>query len=324
MIVLVLTAIGVASALFSKQRLRRLAQLPLEGLWMVWAAFVSQVVLFEIVGYFIPVTVTNVLHLVTYALCLGFLYRNRRIPGGWIITIGAAANLTAIVANGGTMPANAEAWLRAGLPEPTAFENSSTNTDAHLAFLGDIFYIPASWPLSNVFSIGDILIVIGGTYLAHRWCSTTGSLHTEEIVEASDADLVDAREFTSTGNWNVATVGELSELVRHEFRRVVAINEATRQESENLRDEAVTEVDRIRLVLVQLLNEVEARTAGTAPTAPTAGGPSTERLDAIERQLQQNALAIEQCTNRQNELANAMSELLDTVFAQQQTVSSGR
>jgi hypothetical protein len=34
-----------------------------------------------------------------------------------------------------------------------------------------VFYVPESWPLSNVFSIGDVLIVVGSTYLAHRWCS---------------------------------------------------------------------------------------------------------------------------------------------------------
>jgi hypothetical protein len=68
------------------------------------------------------------------------------------------------------MPANADAWRRAGLPEPTAFENSAAVEDPKFAFLGDVFYIPDRFPLANVFSIGDVLIVIGGTYLAHRWC----------------------------------------------------------------------------------------------------------------------------------------------------------
>ena len=172
MIVLVLTALGVASATFSRSRLRRLAELPIIGLWLVWSAFITQIVVFEVVGYFIPVLVSNIIHLMTYVLCLVFLYRNRHLPGGWIITLGASCNLAAIVANGGTMPADATAWSRAGLPEPTAFENSSFDTDANLALLGDIFYIPANWPLSNVFSIGDVLIVFGGTYLAHRWCGT--------------------------------------------------------------------------------------------------------------------------------------------------------
>ena len=71
------------------------------------------------------------------------------------------------------MPADMDAWRRAGLKPvpPGVFENSQALSDPKLGFLGDIFAIPASWPLSNVFSIGDVLIVIGGTYLAHRVCA---------------------------------------------------------------------------------------------------------------------------------------------------------
>jgi hypothetical protein len=174
MIVMVLTMIGVGSAMFSRARVRRFAGLQLDGLWLVWLAILVQVVVFEVVGQHIPLWSSNVLHLVSYALCVGFLWRNRSIPGSWIIAVGTASNLIVISVNGGTMPANAAAWQRAGLPEfdPDVFENSRALSSPRLAFLGDIFAIPAGWPLANVFSIGDVLIVVGGTYLAHRWCST--------------------------------------------------------------------------------------------------------------------------------------------------------
>jgi len=173
MIVLVLTALGVASALFSRERIARFAQLSLDGLWLVWAAILLQVVVFEVVGAHLPLWASNGLHLVSYGLCVAFLWRNRRVPGSWIIGVGTACNLVAITANGGTMPANAAAWRRAGLPDfdPEVFENSRALASPRLAFLGDVFAIPAGWPLANVFSIGDVLIVVGGTYLAHRWCS---------------------------------------------------------------------------------------------------------------------------------------------------------
>lgn len=172
MIVLVLTAIGVLSALTSRERVRRLAVLPLEGLWLVWAAIGLQVVVFEIIGRHVPLWLSNALHLASYALCLAFLWRNRTIPGTPIILAGTSGNLAAIAANGGTMPADPAAWRRAGLPEfdPAVFENSRSLSEPRLLFLGDVFAIPAGWPLANVFSIGDVLIVIGGTYLAHRWC----------------------------------------------------------------------------------------------------------------------------------------------------------
>ncbi len=118
------------------------------------------------------VAISNAIHLGTYALCLAFLWINRRVPGGRLIAVGTACNLAAIVANGGTMPADPDAWRAAGLPEfdPTVFENSRALSSPRLLFLGDIFHIPAGWPLANVFSIGDVLIVAGGTYLAHVWC----------------------------------------------------------------------------------------------------------------------------------------------------------
>jgi hypothetical protein len=30
-----------------------------------------------------------------------------------------------------------------------------------LSWLGDVFAVPDSWPLSNVFSVGDVLIAVG-------------------------------------------------------------------------------------------------------------------------------------------------------------------
>ena len=42
--------------------------------------------------------------------------------------------------------------------------------DPRLAFLGDVFYIPASWPLSNVFSVGDVLIALGVAWAIHGIC----------------------------------------------------------------------------------------------------------------------------------------------------------
>lgn len=172
MIVLVLTAIGVGSALLSLDRVKRLAQIDLRRLWLVWVALVAQVLLFEYLGPHISRDLGNAMHLGTYALCLAFLWFNRQIPFMWLIAVGASCNLAAIAANGGTMPADPDAWAAAGLPEfsPEVFENSRALSSPRLLVLGDIFHIPASWPLSNVFSIGDVLIVVGGTALAHAWC----------------------------------------------------------------------------------------------------------------------------------------------------------
>lgn len=182
MIVLVLTAIGVATALFSTERVKRLARLELRHLWLVWVAIIAQTLLFELAAPHLALWLSNGIHLATYGLCLAFLWLNRGIAGMWLIAVGASANLAAIAANGGTMPADPDAWRAAGLPEfdPEVFENSRSLSDPNLLFLGDVFHIPAGWPLANVFSVGDVLIVAGGTYLAHAWCGRR-SVPTERL-----------------------------------------------------------------------------------------------------------------------------------------------
>jgi hypothetical protein len=100
------------------------------------------------------------------------LLRNLRQPGFAVIALGAALNLLVIVANGGQMPASPEAWaLLTGTPEvPTvAFSNSALLEPAtRFAFLGDLFVLPRPMPFANVFSIGDVLIGLGGALFLTR------------------------------------------------------------------------------------------------------------------------------------------------------------
>ncbi len=181
MIVVVLTAIGVSSALWSVPRIRRLAELRLRHLELVWLALAIQLVLFEYLATRIPLFWSNAIHFLTYGLTVWFIVLNRRIHGAALIAAGTGMNLLTISANGGTMPADMDAWRKAGLREipPDVFENSSALSDPKLALFGDIFYVPAGWPLANVFSIGDVLIIIGGTYLAHRWCRVAPAYRVE-------------------------------------------------------------------------------------------------------------------------------------------------
>jgi Family of unknown function (DUF5317) len=100
-----------------------------------------------------------------------FLAANWRVPGVPLTALGAALNLLAIAANGGVMPASPAALAAAGLPvDRPGFSNSAALAEPRLAFLGDVFAIPASWPLSNVFSVGDVLIGVGLAWGVHRVC----------------------------------------------------------------------------------------------------------------------------------------------------------
>jgi hypothetical protein len=192
LIVVAMTALGIASALWSPARVRRLAAVRLAHVELVWIALVLQVLLFEWWARHLPMWATETLHYLTYGLCAVFVVLNRTLPGTVLIAIGASSNLIAIAANGGSMPADPDAWALAGHAPVAAgtFENSANAADANLAFLGDIFAIPAGWPLANVFSIGDVLIVIGGTWFAHRWCAGAGRL--DETAETEAPSLTPA------------------------------------------------------------------------------------------------------------------------------------
>jgi hypothetical protein len=145
-------------------RLGALIELQFRRPWLLWGALAVQLVLFMPGGPAWPVA-----HLLSYALAGAFAWSNRRIPCLWLLCLGGAMNLVAITANGGTMPARPAAEAAAGLTA-TGPSNSSVLAHPHLAFLGDVFAIPASWPLHNVFSVGDVVLVVGACLLIH--CAT--------------------------------------------------------------------------------------------------------------------------------------------------------
>jgi len=93
------------------------------------------------------------------------LLANLRLPGMWLVALGAGLNLVAIAANGGWMPSSPEAWtqLNGVAAVPTdAYSNSALITGlTRFPALGDIFVFPRPLPLANVFSIGDVLIALG-------------------------------------------------------------------------------------------------------------------------------------------------------------------
>lgn len=147
-------------------RLSRLADLNVRWMSAILVALALQIWVTTIPT---APAVGTVVHLASYALGAWFILVNRRIPGLLVTASGGAMNLTAIAANGGVMPASPTAMERAGLVHTGEhFVNSGAVEGARLAWLGDVFSIPASWPLSNVFSFGDLVLVVGIGVLLHR------------------------------------------------------------------------------------------------------------------------------------------------------------
>ncbi len=186
MIIVFASLLAILTVPLSGKSLRPLAQISIRRTWLVWLSMVVQVAI-TVVPHF-PDGVGRPLHLATFAVSAMFVWSNRRIPGTLTIAAGAVMNFAAIAANGGTMPASAWAWKTAGFPTAAGqFENSNVVSAPRLSWLGDVFAVPRSWPLSNVFSIGDVVIVIGIAYLAHMVCRRSTSATDELSVEPMTA-----------------------------------------------------------------------------------------------------------------------------------------
>ncbi|MGZ4275529.1 MAG: DUF5317 family protein [Solirubrobacteraceae bacterium] len=119
----------------------------------------------------------HAVHLATYGLLAAFLWVNRWVPYLWLAAIGGALNLAAIAANGGLMPADPGALATAGVEQKAGvFANSTAVAHPHLSALGDVFAVPASWPVSNVFSVGDVVIVVAAALALHTLADSRLSL----------------------------------------------------------------------------------------------------------------------------------------------------
>jgi hypothetical protein len=95
------------------------------------------------------------------AVVFAAVLRNVRIPGLPVVAIGAAANLAAITANNGYMPASPGALAAIGYALGAEYSNSAVVARPALEPLTDIFALPRCVPFFNIFSVGDILIAAG-------------------------------------------------------------------------------------------------------------------------------------------------------------------
>ncbi|HTX10004.1 MAG TPA: DUF5317 domain-containing protein [Solirubrobacteraceae bacterium] len=150
-------------------RLSRLLDIQIHAVWAVLLAVAIQVGISNVApgGSHVLHAGLNVL---SYVLDAYFIFANRRLAGVPLIAVGATLNVLAITTNGGVMPANAVALRTAGITARPGFDNSAALAHAHLAFLGDVFPVPGPWPIGNVLSAGDLIILLGAVVLLHVTC----------------------------------------------------------------------------------------------------------------------------------------------------------
>jgi hypothetical protein len=171
MFLVALVALSALAVPLAGGRLGALVELHLRRVWAIYAALGVAVLGVGLPG--LPDGLRSLLLVAAYPVGAVFLAANRRVPGVPLVALGAALNLLAIAANGGVMPASPDALAAAGLPVGSpGFRNSDAVADPRLVFLGDVFAIPAAWPLSNVFSVGDVLIGAGLVWGLLRVCGS--------------------------------------------------------------------------------------------------------------------------------------------------------
>jgi hypothetical protein len=139
-----------------------LADTPIAGKYFAFAAIGLQMIAFP--WNFLPWTTSSdnsrALWLVSFALLVVMLLRNKGLRGAMIVAAGLVSNLLAVVANHGLMPVLPSALHTAG-DHYHVHNNSIQVVQPNLGFLVDRWGTPHWLPLANVFSVGDVLIAVG-------------------------------------------------------------------------------------------------------------------------------------------------------------------
>jgi hypothetical protein len=144
-------------------RLRSLADFRLRATWLFFGAIALQIAAFPFgaLPWRTGETAATLLWIASYALLIAGAFVNRRVTGVPLVGAGMALNLLAIAANGGTMPVLPSAMRAAG-DDYVSYANSTAVAHPHLSWLVDRWAAPGWIVGANVYSVGDLLMALGG------------------------------------------------------------------------------------------------------------------------------------------------------------------
>lgn len=188
--------VGVVVGLCRGGRFSRLAALRLRHAWLVVPAVLVQLWLVYVPPAS-PVDGIDPLRLwlpMSFLPLAVFLVTNRHLPGMRLMCLGFAANASVILANGGLMPTNEAALVRAGataaLEQAQEFPGIRLQRskdivlspeETRLLWLSDVLVSPPI-PRQKVLSIGDLLVAVGIATLTAQ--AMMGTRDTQEQVNA--------------------------------------------------------------------------------------------------------------------------------------------
>lgn len=176
MIFVAAVLVAVVVALLRGGRFERLGHLSIRLAPLIVIGLVIQILIFSpILGSHLSRSQIALVYELSMILIWGTLVLNWRLPGVPLMALGVFLNWLVITLNGGFMPASQEALLQAGFVNRAMMTgdqhyNNTILIDANtrLPFLADVMAIPAALPLSNVFSVGDVLLATGTAWLLQR------------------------------------------------------------------------------------------------------------------------------------------------------------
>jgi len=89
---------------------------------------------------------------------------NRGMPGAWLVGLGSLLNASVTLINGG-MPVDPGALAVSGKGAPSDGLHVILGPATWLPFLADVLLIPV---LNNIYSVGDVVLAIGGFWMVFR------------------------------------------------------------------------------------------------------------------------------------------------------------
>jgi hypothetical protein len=176
MLMPLVVALAIGVALLRGGSLANFGRLQLHWVGLVAAGLGLQLLIFTPFSAVPLVTaMTTQLYLLSMALLTVWVALNWRVPGMPLMALGLLMNFAAIAANGGYMPVSPASAAYAGTSEryateglPVANNSLATDGQVQLWLLTDILALPSEIPFANVFSIGDVLLMVGAGMLCYR------------------------------------------------------------------------------------------------------------------------------------------------------------
>ncbi len=171
MILLIIVLISFSFAIIINNGLKGIENKEVKGFYFVIIGFAIQVLIFnEKFANSRYANYTSLLYIISLLIILIFMIINyKQYLGIKIMSLGFISNIVVIIANKGFMPQKLDLLIKSGQLEKVKmlklhshFYNATLmNKHTHLNFLGDRIMLSLFGKCKTVYSIGDIIIMIG-------------------------------------------------------------------------------------------------------------------------------------------------------------------